>query len=272
MRSLIRPALVALALFSSGAVAGCDDDAPPREEIEAIEAAVRNSIGHFNAADAEAFRTSFTERGFAQFVGEHWVVPLESMSSNEHLSSGLAESQFELGSFTNSAIGGESASTDVMRGGFESLTGDRFELRYEGGRWLIDGYDNSSVSPDVPDGYSTVDVRLRELSIELRDPVTETGSTAFVLRNDGELEHNISLFWLSADISTESFLFGNGYIPFDYFKSYGSIEVDPGETANLVPREELQHRDGRYVLICGMDWETGRTHGHRGMLEEFRLD
>lgn len=246
---------------------GCAGEAQPRDDAEVV-AALRETLGRLGTRDGEAFRAGFTARGFEDFTHEWWGVTGDLEAAGLDLDTAVAGDAYR-SEAANVASGSESrVEVHVREQGRPDLSQDRFVLVRSKGRWLIDGVDRGAASPPVPAGYLTVPVEVREYAIDVADSLPSLPrATAFVARNDGNLEHDIALLWLDGSVPTEGFFFGVAEAWPPMLDFYGSIRVAPGETGRLIPRQLLEHLDGRYVLFCTIG-ERGPSHARLGMLVE----
>lgn len=260
LRILIVALLVAL-------LGGCADDVRPRDDIEVV-AALSETLGRLGTRDGEGFRAGFTARGFTDFTHEWWGVTGDLAAAGIDLDTAVAEDSYRSEALSVATGSGSRVEVHVREHGRPDLTEDRFVLVRSKGRWLIDGVGRGGASPPVPAGYFSVPVEVREYGIQVAGRLPSLPqATAFVVRNDGNLEHDIALLWLDGSVPTEGFFFGVAEAWPPMLDCYGSIRVAPGETGRLIPRRPLEHLDGRYVLYCTIS-ERGPSHAQLGMLVE----
>lgn len=264
-RVFIGPIVLGL-LFGCAAACG-DDDSSSKYEAEAI-AALRATLAKVGTRDGDGFRAGFTTQGFEDFARHEWGVPSSVVSATAALDDTVEHSVYFVDSLWVTDGSASHVAIAVQEGTRDGLSQDQFVLTRVRGGWLIDVYDPRTISPAVPPGYQRSDVAVREYEITSYAGLPPLpASAAFTIRNDGDFEHDIMLLWLSARVPTEGFFFGVAEAWPPLMEPYGGIRVAPGETARLIPRQPLEHRDGRYVLFCTLG-ERGLSHARLGMLLE----
>lgn len=256
-------AAVALVLL----LGGCKDGDDGKDKTE-VEDAVRSLIEAYTDKDSDAFLAALTDKGLAELFG---VSEEELADFKAQLPQFIGEDPPVIRSFANTEVSGETATTELESEGTGTIEIDRFHLVRVEDAWKVDGFEGFVVSPDIPDGYTVIDLPVQEFAFGLDPTQVETGKVAFKVRNVGQQPHEVPLLRLAEGVILEEALQSEGQP--EGIEFVGRIEIQPGKESNMVLLNDLT--PGRYALVCFFpDTEDpeGTPHAFKGMQMEFELE
>jgi hypothetical protein len=209
-----------------------------------VEAAIRDAVEAFNAADAEAYLASFTEEGLL----EGGVRPITNFSSLEEARAAIPQFvgmvQLELLDVDIQFVVGSMAVADIRLRYRMLIEESRHELRLVNGEWLLDKA--RLLSPEIPAGVTPVPVLLNDCEITFDKGLAASGNIAFQAFTSGSYIQQLNFARLYTDAPLADLLQSRQRPPGleDLFLTV----LDPGERVNLVMTEQLEL--GRYAFIC----------------------
>jgi hypothetical protein len=265
--------MLALAVLLAAAVLGgaCKSGDNGKDK-KAAEDAVRAAVAAYTDKDVDGFVAAFTDKGLAELFG----VPEENLAdAKAQLPQFIGEGAPLIRGFSNTKVSGDTVTTEVENGSEGVIAIDRFTLMRDGNDWVVDGFEGFAVSPDIPGGYTTVEMSVNEFAFGFRREDVTTGKIALHVTNAGKQTHEVPLikltegFDLDAAIQTAAES-GEGFG--GDLEIVGRIEIKPGTENNMVLLNDLE--PGRYALVCFFpDTEDPEQtpHALKGMTAEFEL-
>jgi len=218
---------------------------PTENASREVEEAVRKTFVAYNKQNLRAFKAGWTDKGFQQAYG----LPKEKVRSLDQLSL-LSFRPYTIGEFSNTALYGESAATEVGLTYGEVREGHRMSLVREDDAWKID----QDEKLDQPSKDATVvDAKLKFFSLELERTRLAPGTVAFKITNTDTRPHEFIVKKVTASESEETI---------------GMTKpLKPGENDTLI----LSLDPGRYVALCNMISPDGKPYSY-GMRTEFLIE
>jgi hypothetical protein len=209
-----------------------------------VEAAVKKTYLAYNAQDLSTFLAGWTDRGFKQAYER----PKDTITDFVFLSL-LSFRPYKVGQFSNTAIYGASAETEVelLYGAVQES--HRMSLLRDGETWKID---HDEKLAKFPTNATVIDVKLQFFKIQLDPAGASPGTVAFKISNTDARKHEMIVKkWLPDS---------------DQEETIGLIKpLDPGKSdtlvlANLTP--------GKYIVLCNMVTRDAMPYAY-GMRNEF---
>lgn len=251
------------------AAAACGDDdgdggGGDAADRRAVEETIKEA-GTLGPDDVDRFLEIVTDRFLEEFAE---TTPEECRQNPEDCIGDPAQEVQVL----NVEIDGDRAEAEAA---FYDQEGSEFRLRLgllrEDGVWKIDSFAAPRV--EIPEGTTAVEVTATEYEFDFDADAIEDGNIAFVLKNEGEEDHELAVARVTEDFDIEDVLAGEGggegELPPGVEELMGSTFTQPGESANLVFDEELA--PGRYVMVCFVQTDDGESHAALGMHSEFQV-
>lgn len=259
--------LAAVSTVAMGMACGDDNDA----NDEAIRGAVTSLVEKYNAGDAEGFFAAMTDEAVRDFL-EFQGMPVDDLeAAKEQAAPFIGEPPLEVRTIDIKESDDESATVELLSESGGVLEGDLIELVADGESWKVSLIRPFAVSPEVPDGYETIDLVLNEFSFGLEDDVP-AGNIAFALENQGEQPHEAVLLRLDEDVDLQEALQSDEEPEGLEFLG-GVFNVEAGDEYNLVFMQALDA--GRYALVCFLpdtdEGPQGTPHAFKGMVTEFQI-
>ena len=260
------PMLAASVLAIAG-LAACGGDGGG-EDAEAAEAVVRSAAERYNARDADGFYALFTDKGLKELFGPE--APPDINEAKQAFRGFIGEDPLTVREL-DAEVDDDTATVEAMTESGGTLDGETFTLIKSGNDWKIDGYRDYSVSPDVPDGYTEVDLALKDFSFDLDPADVKTGKLAFVSKNEGKQPHEVVFVKLGEGVNLQQALQSEG--PPEGIELLGRIEQQPdGDEYNMVMLRDVTA--GRYALVCFFPDTSDpqqTPHAFKGMVREFTV-
>lgn len=223
---------------------GSQAEKSPGWELKEVEEAVRRTFLAYNARDLSAFMAGWTDKGFQQA----YELPKEKVKDFGLLSL-LSFRPYTIGEFSNTAVNGASAATEVELTYGEVQESHRMSLVREDDGWEIDQDEKLA---HIPKNATVVDVKLQYYKIQLDPAQAAPGTVAFRIANTDARPHEfIVKKWIESSGMEEN---------------VGKIKpLKPGQNetlvlANLTP--------GRYIILCNMVARDATPYAY-GMRNEF---
>lgn len=235
-----------------------------------IEAAVKAAIAAYTGKDVAGFVAAFTDQGLSQLFDVS-IDELEGAKAD--LANFIGESPPEFRSLHNTIVTGTTAQTELETVGDGTIEIDRLGLIKEGDVWKIDEYEGFAVSPEIPEGYTTVDLHVAEFAFAFTRQDVTTGKVAFAVTNAGEQKHETALFRVAADFDLDAALQDDSGAAFDAAEFVGRIEIQPGTQSNMVLVNDLTA--SRYLFVCFMPDTSDpeeTPHALKGMWADFTVE
>ncbi len=221
------------------------DPASARE----IEKAVRAVFAAFNNRDADAFLAGWTDEGFRRTFQQSKEAAKRSFP---HLQALPVLEPFTVGEFSNTAVGRDTASTEVDLTQSNVKKTHWLSLVKDDKAWKIDT--DKEIATRISADVTLVPVTMTESAFQL-DTSAVTKNVAFQVFNASTQKHDFSVFMLRDDSGTEMHLGGAG-----------TMEPGEGKTVlltNLAP--------GRYAILCNRLGPDGEPYSAKGMRAEFTI-
>jgi hypothetical protein len=224
------------------------EERQPQSEVaeREVEAAVRRTFLAYNAQELPVFLAGWTDKGFKQAYDR----PKETITDFVFLSL-LSFRPYKIGRFSNTALYGTTADTEVDLTYGDVQESHRMSMVREGESWKID---HDEKLAKFPANATVVDVKLQFFKILLDPPGASAGTVAFKIANmDGRKHEFIVKKWLPDS---------------DQEETIGLIKpLEPGKSdtlilANLAP--------GKYILLCNMVTRDAMPYAY-GMRNEFMV-
>lgn len=215
-------------------------------DVKEIEASVRKTYLAYNSQDLEAFKAGWTDKGFQQAYER----PKEKVRDFGLLSL-LSFRRYTIGEFSNTAVYGTSAATEVGLTYREVHETHRFSLIREDDTWKIDHDEKVAL---IPEGAAVVDAKLNFFIIQLERTRLPPGTVAFKISNTDTRPHEFIVKRISESESEDTI---------------GMTKpLKPGENETLILTKLTS---GRYVVICNMVTRDIMPHAY-GMRTEFLIE
>ncbi len=214
-----------------------------------VEGAVRAVFAAFNNRDADAFLAGWTDEGFRKTFQQSKEAAKRSFPNLQALP---VLEPFTVGEFSNTAVGRDTASTEVDLTQSNVKKTHWLSLVKDDNAWKIDT--DKEIATRIPADVTLVPVTMTESAFQL-DTGAVTKNVAFQVFNAGTQKHDFSVFMLRDDSGTEMHLGGAG-----------SLEPGEGKTVllkNLAP--------GRYAILCNRLDPDGQPYSSKGMRAEFTI-
>jgi len=214
-----------------------------------VERAVRAVFAAFNNRDADAFLAGWTDEGFRKTFQQSKE---SAKRSFPHLHVLPVLEPFTVGEFSNTAVGRDTASTEVDLTQSNVKKTHWLSLVKDDKAWKIDT--DKEIATRISADVTLVPVTMTESAFQL-DTSAVTKNVAFQVFNASTQKHDFSVFMLRDDSGTEMHLGGAG-----------SLEPGEGKTVlltNLAP--------GRYAILCNRLDPDGQPYSSKGMRAEFTI-
>jgi len=214
-----------------------------------VEGAVRAVFAAFNNRDADAFLAGWTDEGFRKTFQQSKE---SAKRSFPHLHVLPVLEPFTVGEFSNTAVGRDTASTEVDLTQSNVKKTHWLSLVKDDKAWKIDT--DKEIATRISADVTLVPVTMTESAFQL-DTSAVTKNVAFQVFNASTQKHDFSVFMLRDDSGTEMHLGGAG-----------SLEPGEGKTVlltNLAP--------GRYAILCNRLDPDGQPYSSKGMRAEFTI-
>lgn len=255
------------ALLALGASVACSDSGNEEDE-QAIEDSLRGLVERYNAKDVDGFYASFTDKGLTEFIESLGGEPVEDLATAKTESAaGIGEDPIAFRS-VDASVDGDEATAEFLVDSGGTIEGDDLALIKDADTWKIDSFAGYAVSPDVPDGYETIDLTMNEFSFDLGSDGVSAGKVAFALENEGDQPHEALLFKVAPGVKLEEALQAEGEPEGIEFQAFSSAE--PGDSYNMVLLDDLAA--GHYAFVCffpDTDDPEMTPHAFKGMVSEF---
>jgi hypothetical protein len=125
------------------------------------------------------------------------------------------------------------------------VSAERFDIVWVDERWKADM--SEYVSPEIPDGVTTIDLEAKEYEFSFDETKTASGRIAFVLENTGTQDHQVDIQRVPADLDLARWF--RGEVEGESEAGIGgTVPIEPGVTRNIVFSGPLPA--GRYVMMC----------------------
>ncbi len=217
-----------------------------------VEKAVRAVFAAFNKRDADAFLAGWTDTGLRETFGEskeaakRFFPHLRALSSLE---------PFTVGGFSHTAVGGDTATTEVELAQGNLKKTHRLSLVKENDTWKIGS--DKEIAAKIPADATLIPVTMREFAFEFDSSAVSvvTRNVAFKVSNTTGQKHDFSVMILRADSDMEVLL-----------GQAGPLEVGEEKTVLLMDLEP-----GRYVILCNRLHTDGQPYSSKGMRAEFTI-
>jgi hypothetical protein len=213
-----------------------------------IEGAVRAVFAAFNNRDADAFLAGWTDEGFRKTFQQSKQAAKRSFPNLPALA---VLEPFMVGEFSNTAVGRDTASTEVELTQSNVKKTHWLSLVKDDNAWKIDT--DKEIATRIPADGTLVPVTMTESAFQL-DTSAVTKNVAFQVFNAGPQKHDFSVFMLR-DSGMEVHMGGAE-----------SLEPGEGKTVlltNLAP--------GRYAVLCNRLDADGQPYSAKGMRAEFTI-
>lgn len=266
---------VALAVVFTGAACGGDDEKKPQQtataqaqaaaDAKAVESNISDTLARYNSGDAAGFAAGFTSRGISALFGVPEDQVAEFIQSPDFAEQ-VAGEELPVQAFRNTTVNGNTATTEITLDTSGAPEIDHLTLVRVGGAWKIDDFDLFAVSPDVPSGYQTVEMKMQEFAFGLDDAKVPTGKVNFSIENVGKQNHEAVLVRIADGVDFDAAIatLQEGPPP-DGIDMVGRIAVKPGRTINMVLDAPVE--PGHYAFVCMMPDTAGdgAPHAAKGM-------
>ena len=213
-----------------------------------IERAVRAVFAAFNNRDADAFLAGWTDEGFRKTFQQSKQAAKRSFPNLPALA---VLEPFTIGEFSNTAVGRDTASTEVELTQSNVKKTHWLSLVKDDSAWKIDT--DKEIATRIPADGTLVPVTMTESAFQL-DTSAVTKNVAFQVFNASPQKHDFSVFMLR-DSGMEVHMGGAE-----------SLEPGEGKTlllTNLAP--------GRYAVLCNRLDADGQPYSAKGMRAEFTI-
>jgi uncharacterized cupredoxin-like copper-binding protein len=231
-------------LGSWGFFTGGQESQSPGWETREVEDAVRGTFLAHNSQDLQTFKDGWTDKGFQRAYER----PKEKITDFGLLSL-LSFRPYTIGEFSNTAVNGKSATTEVALTYGEVQESHRMSLLREDGAWKIDQDEKLAL---IPKDATVVDVKLKFYIIELDRTRAAPGTVAFRITNADTRQHEFIVKRWNPDSDTE--------------ETIGKIKpLSPGQNETLVL---ANLEPGRYIILCNMVGRDAMPLSY-GMRNEF---
>lgn len=235
-----------------------------------IEAAAKAVIAAYNGKDVAGFVAGFTDQGLSQLFG----VPIDELESfKAEFANFIGDPPLEFRSFRNTVVTGTTAQTEIETVGDGTVEIDRLGFIKEGEAWKVDTFESYAVSPEIPDGYTTVDLSVADFSFGFTREDVTTGKVAFAVTSAGQQTHETALFRVAADFDLQAALQDESGAAFDAAEFVGRIEIQPGTESNMVLVNDLT--SSRYLFVCFFPDTSDpeeTPHALKGMWADFTVE
>ena len=263
-------AIFALAVLLAAAVlGGACKGGDNSKDRKAAEDAVRAAVAAYTNKDVDGFIAAFTDKGLAELFG----VPEEELdAAKEELAQFIGEGAPVVRGISNTKVSGDTVTTEVENGSEGVIAIDRFTLMRDGNDWVVDGFEGFAVSPDIPGGYTTVEMSVNEFAFGFRREDVTTGKIAFHVTNAGKQTHEVPLMKVPEGFDLDAAIHSEDGSGFDAVEFVGRIEIEPGVENNMVFLNDLE--PGNYALVCFFPDTSDpeqTPHAFKGMKAEFEL-
>jgi hypothetical protein len=223
---------------------GSQTEKLPGGEFNEIEDSVRKTFLAYNRQDLPAFKAGWTDQGFQRA----YELPKER-AKHFGLLGLLSFRPYAIGEFSNTAIYGKSAETEVVLTYGEIQESHRMSLVWDEDAWKID---QDEKLDRVPKNATVVDVKLQYYKIQLDPTRAAPGTVAFRITNTDSRQHEFVVKRWNPASDTED--------------NIGLIKpLEPGQNETLV-LANLQ--PGRYIVLCNMVARDGMPYSY-GMRNVF---
>jgi len=259
-------------LVASAALGGACKSGDNGNDKKAVEDAVRAMFAAYTEKDVDGFIAAFTDKGLAELfsVSEEQVADVKAQ-----LPEFIGQVALVLRGFSNTEVTGDKATTEGETESEGVIAVDRLTLMKDGDAWKIDGYEGYAASPEIPGGYTTVEMSVNEFAFGFIRNEVSTGKIAFHVTNVGKQTHEVPLFKLPEGFDLDQAIqtqakSGQGFG--GDLEIVGRVEIKPGTETNMVFLNELE--PGKYALVCFFpDTEDPdqTPHALKGMKAEFEL-
>jgi uncharacterized cupredoxin-like copper-binding protein len=175
----------------------------------------------------------------------------------------------QVSSLAQTQISGDNATTVADTDNGQILV----VLIRETGEWKLNGY---ALGQPLPPGVTPVEVSAVDYEFDWDKTKAVSGTTAFVLKNDGSQTHEILLASVEDDFDPQKVIdaFNAGTVDTSTLPP-GVTDIayfaasTPGQTADLVVDGGLQ--PGKYAFMCFLPDPEGRPHFLHGMFSQFTV-
>ncbi len=239
------------------------------EDKQAVEGVIRGTVDKYNAKDANGFFAAFTDKGLSEFLGEPGEPVEDLAAAKTEFASYIGEESVKFRSAATK-VDGDKATAEVLIES-QAIEGDKFVLVRSGNTWKIDGYEGGAVSIDVPDGYKTIDLTLKEFAFDFKTgDVKAGGKVAFALENKGKQRHEAVLLKVAPGVNLQQALQSESDEEPAGIEFQAFSQAKAGDSNNLVLLNGLAA--GHYAFVCffpDTDDPEETPHAFKGMVKEF---
>ncbi len=223
---------------------GSQTEKLPGGEFKEVEDSVRKTFLAYNRQDLPAFKAGWTDQGFQRA----YELPKERVKHFGLLGL-LSFRPYDIGEFSNTAVYGRSAETEVELTYGEAQEAHRMLLVWAEDAWKID---QDEKLDRVPKNATVVDVKLQYYKIQLDPTHAAPGTVAFRITNTDSRQHEFVVKRWNPASDTED--------------NIGLIKpLEPGQNETLVL---TNLKPGRYIVLCNMVARDGMPYSY-GMRNEF---
>lgn len=261
---------------TASAPASAPSTAPTKAtgDVQALRQVFLTAVEKWNASDLDGFMALFTDKGLISSFGEEGQSIDEAKAGLKEF---FASQPLKNPKFSQESISGDAGVMDVVFELGAGLHHSKFTLAKAGAAWKLDG-EESDLPVDVPAGATKIDVNLIEFAFGV-DPAAiaaAKGQFALVTNNIGKQGHELAVAKIPDGVAVtdivQGFATSDGEgVPGVTF--IAGIDVEPGETSNLVFAEPLEA--GRYLFICfrpdTSEGPDGTPHALKGMYKELTI-